>query len=195
MREMSIYLSGAAFLVSFLGVVSGAFEDGWYSRRTWQVVVSPILLVGIVALTSLSCWYMWNAYTAPKGIWWVGLAIGLTMFCLLFWEMAVEFFEISFASFTTLFLVAIALTIMPFLKLVDDNPYRVQSGQVTAQDFTPEHSMISCVNNVCTTSIVADDWALKLRNCKDFSVCRSGWIHFSENVFKQYPVGSKYPRE
>lgn len=190
MREMSIYLSGAVLGISFLGIVTGIFEDGFW--ELYQVILAPIMMLGIIAGSAASCWYMWNAYTAPKNIWWIALAIGAVTFVLGWWAMTADY------SFTAVSVIMLAGIVIPFtasFKLVDDNPYRVQSGQVVAQDFTPEHTNLSCVNSVCTATTVADDWALKLHNCKDFKVCRSGWIHFDSNVFKQYPVGSNYPRE
>ena len=84
-----------------------------------------------------------------------------------------------------------------------DNIYRIKSGTVVKQSFTPHHLVpgvttfsTTVVNNTpITTPIVIpphwvdDDWALQLEDERG----KRGWLHFSENVFDDYPKGARYP--
>jgi len=86
-----------------------------------------------------------------------------------------------------------------------DNIYRVKSGKVVDHSFTPAHTtqpvyIPGTPGNGTTPGTPStyipghhepDDWALCLENAKG----RRGWLHFSGNVLKRYPIGSHYPRD
>ncbi len=192
MRTLSVCLSAAVLAVSFLALKADLFEDTTFGRKSrfWEITT----LIAITAMTVASCWLMWTAFTPPKTIWWIGLAIGVGMFCFLMYMMMNDTYFTSLASVMVVLCATLALLVMPVLKLIDDNPYRINSGQVVAQDFTPEHTVMVC-SKVCTPMFVPDDWAILLRNCQEYDQCHTGWLHFDSNVFDQYPKGSSYPRE
>ena len=80
---------------------------------------------------------------------------------------------------------------------LNDNYYDVKSGVVIAQDFTAAHmTPPTVINNGKTTTVVPghwvdDDWAIEVRGDNG----HTGWIHFSTNVFAEYPIGSHYPHD
>lgn len=82
----------------------------------------------------------------------------------------------------------------------DDNFYDVKSGVVIEHSFTAAHTTpVTCTpittNGITTISCsggtyVPDDWAIEIRNENG----KSGWIHFTQDVFADYPVGARYPK-
>ena len=80
---------------------------------------------------------------------------------------------------------------------LNDNYYDVKSGVVVAQDFTPAHmTPPTIIYTGKTTTVVPghwvdDDWAIEIRGDNG----HTGWIHFSTNVFAEYPIGSHYPHD
>ena len=87
---------------------------------------------------------------------------------------------------------------------MNDNFYNVKSGIVRGHDFTAAHmtpptsipGTAPTANSSGTPPIsipghwVGDDWALLVEDERG----RTGWLHFSADVFQRYPVGSHYPR-
>ncbi len=95
-----------------------------------------------------------------------------------------------------------------------DNIYNVQDGEVIAHEFTAAYTIpptvVQPVYTPPTQGIggmpgtpmqytpgytipeqhVPDDWAIQLRDRRG----RTGWLHFSRDVFGHYPVGSYYTR-
>ncbi len=190
MRTLSVCLSGAVLAVSFLALKADLFEDTTFGRKSRIGEIT--ILMSITTMTAASCWFMWIAFTPPKTIWWVGLAIGVGLFCLLIYMMGGDTHYASLASVTVILCATLALVTVPILKLIDDNPYRVNRGEVIAQYFTPEHTVMVC-SKICSPMFVPDNWAIQLRNCTDYDQCRTGWLHFGSNVFERYPEGSQYP--
>ena len=81
----------------------------------------------------------------------------------------------------------LVLAALPMLfKSLDDNYYHVTSGIVVAQKFTPAHSVAPIIPGFWTE----DDWALKVRDAQG----HEGWIHFLNDPFTVFPVGSHFPQ-
>jgi hypothetical protein len=78
---------------------------------------------------------------------------------------------------------------------LNDNYYGVKSGVVIEQQFTPAHQNPPTIISSGKSTVimpgawVPDDWSIQIKSNSG----KTGWIHFSNNVFLNYPKGSPYP--
>ena len=82
--------------------------------------------------------------------------------------------------------VLVVVAIFTSIWAFDDNYYHVESGIVIAQDFDPAHWQ----STGKSAYYVVDDWAIEVQSNE-----HTGWIHFDEDVFYLYPIGSEYPAQ
>ena len=153
----------------------------------------------VISIAGVIMWLgTWYAYTPGVHLEWWAVAAGVTIALILYAWRALRDAGPDYhaAAVITILIVMVATAGMAALKALDDNSYRVDSGTVVGQTFSPSTYMPQiCSNGVCTGGYYTDDdWALKLCNHTiKPGHCTYGTLHFTVDVFPQYPVGHEYP--
>lgn len=193
MRTLSTILVITTFVTIAACLFAGLFEGGWGSKVSPSKILQLAVLTVIMLLTVASCWTMLLAFSLPKGVWWVPLGLGALLLVLVGWMLVGDRWNPDGASVVVVTLVSFALLIVPLFKLLDDNPYELTRGKVIEQSYSEASFSTSCVNGICITTPIPEDWGLHLENCENYNPCRDGWLHFSSDILAAYPVGSQYP--
>jgi hypothetical protein len=170
--------------------------DGWSDSAATPTglvtALSFIVIAGVIMGVGT-----WFAYTPGANLeWWVVTAIILIVFALYAWRVLRDKApDYHLAAVLTIFIVMLGCFSLALVRALDDNSHRIDSGTVVDQSYTQETYISQiCANGVCTGGYdIPEDWALKLCN-RDVhpGSCTYGTVHFSRDVFGQYPIGSYY---
>ncbi len=161
--------------------------------ESWPALIFNLGLIGVSA--ALMVVGTIKAYT-PEGswLWWTAGAILIVVLA--------GYGYIAIRGETdyhllTMVVVAMALAACIFVsvaKALDDNPYRVERGQVVGQAHNAASTTMTCNGGVCTPIFTAEEWTLTIRDCVTNGHCVHGVLHFNTpDVHQRYPVGSNYP--